>query len=164
MAVSFKGAHFPPVVIFMGVRWSLAYPLSTRHVEDLMEERGVNVDHSTSNRWVVKYSPQLEQAFYRCQRRVWVSWRLAETSVKVKGEWVYLYRAVGKFGKSIDFLLTTDKRDEKAAKRFLTKAIGLNGTPETINIDKSGANVAANRELQCGARDDHHHLKEQVLE
>ena len=60
MAVSFKGAHFPPEVILMGIRWYLAYPLSTRHVEELMEERGVNVDHSTVNRWVIKYSPQLE--------------------------------------------------------------------------------------------------------
>ncbi len=63
MAISFKGAHFPPEVILMGVRWYLAYPLSTRHVEELMEERGVNVDHSTINRWVIKYSPQLEEEF-----------------------------------------------------------------------------------------------------
>jgi transposase-like protein len=59
MAISFKGAHFPPEVILMGVRWYVAYPLSTRHVEELMEERGVHVDHSTINRWVIKYSPQL---------------------------------------------------------------------------------------------------------
>ena len=60
MAVSFKGAHFPPDVILMGIRWYLAYPLSTRHVEELMQERGVNVDHSTVNRWVIKYSPQVK--------------------------------------------------------------------------------------------------------
>jgi transposase-like protein len=60
MAVSFKGAHFPQEVILMGVRWYVAYPLSTRHVEELMEERGVEVDHSTINRWVIKDSPQLE--------------------------------------------------------------------------------------------------------
>jgi transposase-like protein len=58
MAIDFKGAHFPPEVILMGVRWYVAYPLSTRHVEELMEERGVEVDHSTINRWVIKYSPQ----------------------------------------------------------------------------------------------------------
>ena len=57
MAISFKGAHFPQEVILMGVRWYVAYPLSTRHVEELMEERGVEVDHSTINRWVIKYSP-----------------------------------------------------------------------------------------------------------
>jgi hypothetical protein len=76
MAISFKGAHFPPEVILMGVRWYVAYPLRTRHVEELMEERGVHVDHSTINRWVIKYSPQLEEAFHRRKRPVWVSWRL----------------------------------------------------------------------------------------
>src|SRR5437879_9565899 len=63
MAVSFKGAHFPKEVILMGVRWYVAYPLSTRHVEELMEERGVEVDHSTINRWVIKYSPQADWKF-----------------------------------------------------------------------------------------------------
>jgi hypothetical protein len=72
MAVSFKGAHFPKDIILMGVRWYVAYPLSTRHVEELMEERGVSVDHSTITRWVVKYSPQLEEAFHRRKRPVWV--------------------------------------------------------------------------------------------
>ena len=79
MAIDFKGAHFPPEVILMGVRWYVAYPLSMRQVEELMEERGVEVDHSTINRWVIKYSPQLEAAFHRRKRTVWVSWRLDET-------------------------------------------------------------------------------------
>lgn len=142
MAVSFKGAHFPPEVILMGVRWYVAYPLSTRHVEELMEERGVNVDHSTINRWVIKYSPQLEEEFHRRKRPVWVSWRMDETYIKVKGEWVYLYRAVDKYGKTIDFLLTK-QRDKKAARRFLNKAIGRHGVPEKITIDGSDANAAA---------------------
>ena len=86
MAISFKGAHFPKEVILMGVRWYVAYPLSTRHVEELMEERGVEVDHSTINRWVIKYSPQLEEAFHRHKRPVWVSWRMDETYIKVKGK------------------------------------------------------------------------------
>ena len=87
MAISFKGAHFHPEVILMGVRWYLAYPpLSTRHVEELMLERGVHVDHSTVNRWVIKYSPHLEEAFHRRKRPVWVSWRMDETYVKVKGQ------------------------------------------------------------------------------
>ena len=72
MAVSFKGAHFPQEIILTGVRWYVAYPLSTRHVEELMRERGVHVDHSTINRWVIKYSPQLEDAFHRRKRPVWV--------------------------------------------------------------------------------------------
>src|SRR5215467_7234748 len=142
MAISFKGAHFPPAIILMGVRWYVAYPLSTRHVEELMHERGVHVDHSTINRWVVKYSPQLEEAFHRRKRPVWVSWRMDETYIKVKGEWKYLYRAVDKYGQTIDFLLT-EHRDKAAALRFLKKAIRRNGLPETITIDGSDANEAA---------------------
>ena len=110
----------------MGVRWYVAYPLSTRHVEELMEERGVEVDHSTINRWVIKYSPQREEAFHRRKRAVWVSWRMDETSIKVKGVWHYLYRAVDKQGQTIDFLLTK-QRDQEAALRFLKKAIGFPG-------------------------------------
>ena len=142
MAISFKGAHFPPDIILMGVRWYVAYPLSTRHVEELMLERGVHVDHSTINRWVVTYSPQLEEAFHRRKRTVWVSWRVDETYIKVKGEWKYLYRAVDKYGATIDFLLT-EHRDTEAALRFLKKAIRRNGLPETITIDGSDANEAA---------------------
>ena len=143
MAISVKGAHFPPEVILMGVRWYLAYPLSTRHVEELMAERGVEVDHATINRWVIKYSPLLEEAFHRRKRPVWMSWRLDETYIKVKGVWHYLYRAVDKDGKTIDFLLT-EHRDEQAAKRFLTKAIRRHGgVPEKITIDGSAANEAA---------------------
>jgi transposase-like protein len=84
MAISFKGAHFPQDIILMGVRWYLAYPLSYRHVEELLEERGVPLDHATIQRWVVKYSPQLEEAFHRRKRPVWVSWRMDETYIKVK--------------------------------------------------------------------------------
>ena len=101
MTISFKGAHFPQEIILMGVRWYLAYPLSTRHVEELMEERGVELDHATINRWVTKYSPLLEEAFHRRKRPVWTSWRLDETYIKVKGVWHYLYRAVDKYGKTI---------------------------------------------------------------
>ena len=63
-----------------------------------MEERGVDVDHSTINRWTIKYSPLLEEAFHRRKRPVWVSWRMDETYIKVKGQWRYLYRAVDKTG------------------------------------------------------------------
>jgi len=144
MAVSFKGAHFPPDVILMCVRWYVAYPLSTRHVEELMQERGVSVDHSTVNRWVITYSPQLEEAFHRRKRPVWRSWRMDETYIRVKGQWYYLYRAVDKTGQTIDFLLTA-QRDEPAARRFLTKAIRRHGVPATITIDGSEANAAAIR-------------------
>ena len=142
MAISFTGAHFPQEVNLMGVRWYVAYPLSTRHVEGLMEERGVAVDHATINRWVIKYSPQLEEAFHRRQRAVWISWRMDETYITVKGQWRYLYRAVDKYGQTIDFLLTA-QRDEEAAIRFLKKAIRRHGVPEKITIDGSAANEAA---------------------
>ena len=144
MAVCFKGAHFPADIILTCGRWSVAYPLSTRQVEELMQERGVSVDHSTVNRWVVKYSPQLEAAFHRRKRPVWRSWRLDETYLRVKGNWSYLYGAVDKTGQTIDFRLTA-RRDEPAAKRFLTKAIRRHGVPETITIDGSEANAAAMR-------------------
>jgi len=144
MAVSFKGAHFPQDMILTGVRWYVAYPLSTRQVEELMRERGVHVDHATINWWVIKYSPQLEEAFHRRKRPVWVSWRMDETYIRVKGQWYDLYRAVDKTGQTIDFLLT-EQRDERAATRFLTKAIRRHGVPETITIDGSEANAAAIR-------------------
>ena len=142
MTISFKGAHFPQDIILMGVRWYVAYPLSYRHVEELMEERGVPLDHATIQRWVVKYSPLLEEAFHRRKQPVWVSWRLDETYIKVKGVWHYLYRAVDKHGQTIDFLLTK-QRDEAAALRFLKKAIRRHGVPEKITIDGSATNEAA---------------------
>jgi putative transposase len=109
-----------------------------------MEERGVDLDHATINRWVVKYSPQLEEPFHRRKCPVWVSWRMDETDIKVKGRWTYLYRAVDKTGQTIDFLLT-EQRDERAAKRFLTKAIRRHGVPEKITINGSEANAGAIR-------------------
>ena len=142
MAVSFKGAHFPQEIILTAVRWYIAYPLSTRHVEELMRERGVHVDHSTINRWVIKYSPPLEAAFHRRKRSVGRSWRMDETYIRVKGEWRYLYRAVDKSGQTIDFLLT-EYRDTEAALRFLTQAIRRHEVPEKITIDGSEANEAA---------------------
>jgi transposase-like protein len=151
MAISFQGAHFPPDVILMVVRWSVAYPLSYRHVEALLEERGLPIDHATIQRWVVKYSPLLEEAFHRRKRPVWVSWRLDETYTKVKGQWRYWYRAVDKTGQTIDFLLT-EQRDEAAALRFLEKATRRHGIPEKITVDGSAANEAAIKRCneECG--------------
>jgi putative transposase len=106
-----------------------------------MEERGVEVDHSTLNRSVLGYAPPVEKEFRARKRPVGRSWRMDETYVKVRGEWKYLYRAVGKAGATVDFLLTV-KRDHKAALRFLRKAFGQRGTPEKITIDKSVANTA----------------------
>jgi putative transposase len=80
--ISFKGAHFVKDIILTCGRWYLAYPLSYRQLEELMEERGVSVDHATINRWVLKYSPQLEEAFHRRKWLVWLSWHLDETYIK----------------------------------------------------------------------------------
>ena len=104
-----------------------------------MRERGCSVDHSTINRWIIKYSPQLEAAFHKKKRRPTGRWRMDEIYIKVKGQWRYYYRAVDKYGETIDFLLTA-KRDKKAALRFFTKAVGRNGKPSLANIDKNGAN------------------------
>jgi len=118
----------------MLVRWYVAYALSYRDIEELATERGPKVDHSIINRWVIHYAPQLEESFRkRYKRPVGISWRMDD---KVKGQWVYLYRAVDKEGQTVDFILS-EKPDEPAARAF-----GSNGLPEKVSIDKSGANKA----------------------
>jgi len=121
----------------------------------MMAERGFSVDHSTINRWVLHYSPQLEAAFRRKKRRVGNRWRMDETYIKVKGQWKYYYRAVDKQGQTIDFLLTAT-RDTTAALRFLRKAIKNNGKPSLVNIDQSGANKAG---IQQVNREHHTRIK-----
>ena len=133
----------------MCVRWYAAYPLSYRHLEEMMEERGVFLDHSTINRWAIRFLPMLEKVFRRQYKRpVGLSWRMDETYVKVNGVWKYLYRAVDKEGKTVDFLLTA-KRNKAAAKRFFEKAMNANGLPEKVTMDKSGANKAAMDEINA---------------
>jgi putative transposase len=129
-------------VILSVVRWYLSYSLSYRDIEEMMLERGIKVDHSTLNRWVIEYAPLLENEFRKnYKKKTGSSWRMDETYIKVKGVWNYLYRAVDKEGDTVDFMLSKH-RDEAAAKAFFTKAIGSNGLPEKITIDKSGANNA----------------------
>jgi putative transposase len=142
----FPGGHFPKCIVLQAVYWYLRYSLSYHDIEELMKERGVEVDHATVQRWVVKYTPLLEIEFRKKKKAVGTSWRMDETYIKVKGLWHYLYRAVDKEGNTIDFLLTR-KRDKKAAKRFLIKAINHNGFPEKITIDGSAANKAAIEEF-----------------
>jgi transposase-like protein len=137
-----KRLHYPLDVILMCVRWYVAYPLSLRHLEEMMAERGISVDHSTVHRWAIKLLPVLENAFRRRKRPVGKSWRMDETYIRVKGEWRYLYRAVDKDGNTIDFLLRAH-RDKTAARRYFEKSIAQNGVPETVTIDESGANLAA---------------------
>jgi len=120
--ISFGGRHFKQELILQSIRWYLAYALSYRDIEEMMQERGINVDHSTIHRWVIHYAPQLEKEFRANKRRPCGRWRLDETYIKVKGQWKYYYRALDKNGETIDFLLTA-KRDKCAALRFLRKAI-----------------------------------------
>ena len=140
--IDFKGSQFEKEIILWGVRWYVAYPISYRQLEEMMQERGVSVDHATLNRWVIKYAPEFEKQFRRRQQPVGRSWRMEETYVRVKGEWKYLYRAVDKDGQTVDFLLTPT-RDRDAAEAFLRKAIRTQGLPEKITIDQSGSNTAA---------------------
>ena len=108
-----KGSQFERDIILWGVRWYVAYPISYRQLEEMMQERGVEVDHSSLNRWVLKFTPALDKTFRQRKRAVGTSWRLDETYIRVKGQWKYRYRAVDKAGHTVDFLLTA-KRDRKA--------------------------------------------------
>ena len=131
----------------MAIRWYIAYALSYRNTEELMLERGVSVDHSTINRWVIRYSPELESEFRKNhKRKPGRSWRMDETYIRVKGQWCYLYRAVDKSGETIDFMLSK-KHDTKAAKAFFDKAIGSCGMLEKVTIDKSGSKLAGLNEI-----------------
>jgi putative transposase len=137
-----KRMHYPLGVMLTCVRWYVAYPLSLRHLEEMMAERGISVDHATLHRWAIKIVPVLAAVFRRCNRPVGKSWRMDETYIKVHGQWKYLYRAVDREGDTIDFLLRA-KRDCAAARRFLEQAMALHGEPDKITIDQSGANTAA---------------------
>jgi len=142
LAKVLKRLHYALEVILTCVRWYVAYPLSLRHLEEMMAERGVSVDHSTVHRWAIKLLPALEKVFRRRKRPVGKSWRMDETYIRVRGEWRYLYRAVDKDGNTIEFLLRAH-RDKTAAQRYFEKSIAQNGVLETVTIDKSGANLAA---------------------
>ena len=82
--IHFKGCHFPKEVILMAIRWYIAYPLSYRHVEELMEERGLKLDHATMNRWIVKYSPPLESKFRQFKKPIGKSWRMDECKKSIR--------------------------------------------------------------------------------
>lgn len=136
-----KGHRFPIIIMQHAVFLKLRFTLSYRDVEELLAMRGVKVDHSTIQRWVFKFSKEIEKNMNRRKRRTGDSWRLDETYIKVKGKHMFLYRAVDKNGDTVDFLLTK-RRMKGSAQKFLNKAIGNNGKPRIINIDKSGANTA----------------------
>ena len=146
----FKHHRFPKSIILQAVYFKLRFTLSYRDVEELLQIRGVEVDHSNIQRWVFKFSPEVEKNMNKRKRQVGSSWRMDETYIKVGGKYRYLYRAVDKFGNTVDFLLTK-RRMKGSAQKFLNKAIGNNSKPRVINIDKSGANKSGirsiNREL-----------------
>lgn len=143
---AFKGAQFPRDVILFAVFFYLRYTVSYRDLEEIMAERGVRVDHATLNRWVTKYSPLIACAARRRKAPTSSSWRMDETYIKVKGEWTYLYRAVDKHGRTLDFMLSR-KRNKAAATKFFARALEVNGLPRKIVIDKSGANTAGILEI-----------------
>jgi transposase-like protein len=146
---SFKWKHFAGEIILQTIRWYLKYSLSYRNLEEMMAERGVEVDHTTIMRWVHQYSPEIEKKVRRYLRPTNDSWRVDETYIKVKGEYKYLYRAVDSDGNTIDFMLSA-KRDRKAAKRFFKKALGSNHNqaPRVITVDQNPAYPIAIHELK----------------
>ena len=118
------------------------------HIE-MMEERGGSVDHSSINRWAIRFLPLIGNMARKHKRPVGGSWRMDETYIKVKGVWKYLYRAVDKHGKTVDFLLTP-KRDMVAVKRFFDKAMDATGHPNKVAMDRSGANKAVINAINTG--------------
>ncbi|MGO4811722.1 IS6 family transposase [Cupriavidus sp. 2MCAB6] len=143
-----KRLHYPLEVMLPCVRWYVAYPRSLRHLEDMMAERGISVDHSTVHRWALKLLPALSKIFRHSKRPVGKSWRMDETYILVRGQWKYLYRAVDKAGNTIDFLLCA-QRDKAAARGFFETAIAQHGQPDTVTIDGSPANLAALHDINA---------------
>src|ERR1700720_808617 len=134
----FKWRQTEPALILCAVRWYLRYSLSLRDVEELLEERGLEADHTTVWRWVQRYGPELEQRLRRHLKPTNKSWRVDETYIRVKGRWCYLYRAVDSTGGTIDFLLSA-LRDAAAAKRLFRNALSdpSHSRPRVINTDQA---------------------------
>jgi IS6 family transposase len=146
----FKWRHFEAEIILLCVRWYLRYPLSYRHLEEMMQERGLCVDHTTIYRWVQHYAPELDRRCRPHLKATTDSWRVDETYVKIKGTWMYLYRAVDSAGATLEFLLSAT-RDAEAARRFFLKALGASHTttPRVITVDKNAAYPKALNELKA---------------
>ena len=148
----FKGRHFDREVIILCVRWYLRYKLSYRDLVEMIAERGLSLAHTTIMRWVQRYVPEFEKRWSRFARPVGGSWRVDETYVKIKGRWTYLYRAVDKAGKTVDFLLRA-KRDVAAAKAFFRRAFASRGRlPHKITLDGYQASHRAAREVPAQHR------------
>ncbi|MED4654739.1 IS6 family transposase [Bacillus pseudomycoides] len=145
----FKWKHYQPDIILSTVRWYLRYNLSFRDLVEMMEERGLSIAHTTIMRWVHRYGPKLDERVRRHLKTTNDSWRVDETYVKVKGQWMYLYRAVDSEGNTIDFYLS-ESRDKQAAKRFFKKALAASHIckPRVITVDKNPAYPVAIQELK----------------
>jgi transposase-like protein len=143
----FKRHRFDRLVMVLCVRWYVSYKLSYRDLVEMMAERGLSMAHTTIMRWVLKLVPTLEQRWRKYARPVGRSWRMDETYIKVKGRWVYLYRAVDKAGQTVDFYLS-EHRDVKAAKRFFRRAIVRLGAPKKVTLDGYQAAHRAVEELK----------------
>jgi transposase-like protein len=146
---AFAGYRFPPEIIGLAVRWYLRFGLSYRDVEELLAERGIDVDHVTIYRWVRRFTPLLIEAARPCRHSVTGRWFVDETYVKVAGRWRYVYRAVDQYGQIIDVYVST-RRDLRAARRFFASAVGAHGAPEEIVTDKAPALARAITELLPG--------------
>ena len=136
----FLWKHYEGEIILLNVRWYCSYGLSYRNLVEMMDERGLNLAHTTIMRWVHEYAPQIDQKKRPHMKITSASWRVDETYIKVNGKWTYLTRAVDKEGNTLDFLLRA-KRDAKAASRFFKKVLKAKHTktPRVINIDKNPA-------------------------
>ncbi|NEQ53547.1 MAG: IS6 family transposase [Leptolyngbya sp. SIO3F4] len=152
LSEAFKWRHFKPEIILLNVRWYLRYSLSYRDLEEMMLERGLNIDHTTIFRWVQAYRPEMNKRCRPYLSPTNYSWRVDETYIKIKGVWKYLYRAVDSEGNTLDFMLSA-KRDAKAAKRFLKKVLNAPHTiePRVITVDKNAAYPPAIDELKQDA-------------
>ncbi len=145
----FKWRHFQPDIILLCVRWYLRYPLSYRDLEEMLLERGLQVDHTTIYRWVQHYAPERERRCRTSLKATTDSWRVDETYIKVKGTWIYLYRAVDSHGNTLEFLLSAT-RDTTAAKRFFSKALSASHTttPRVITVGQNAAYPKALTQLK----------------